>query len=86
MPALSGLEHISAMLAHVAMTLMVMRAVVRGRVGWLLAAIGVHAAVDGFAVWGITNFGAGGTEAGLAVFGIALAVFIARAASSERAM
>jgi uncharacterized membrane protein YhfC len=85
MPALSGLERISAMIAHVAMTLMVMRAVVRGRIGWLLAAIGVHATVDGFAVWGMTNLGALGTEVGVAVFGALLAGVIASEARSARA-
>ena len=72
-PAVSGLERVFAITAHVAMSVMVMRAVVRGRLGWLLAAIGAHTALDGFAVWGTSRLGAAGTEAGVA----AIAAFLA---------
>jgi uncharacterized membrane protein YhfC len=73
---LGGVERVVAITSHVAMSVMVMRAVVRQRIGWLFAAIGSHAAIDAFAVWGMSRFGVYGTEAGAAVFALAFAAAI----------
>jgi uncharacterized membrane protein YhfC len=76
-PVMAGLERVFALTAHVAMSVMVMRAVVlRGRIGWLLAAIGAHVSLDAFAVWGMSRFGVLGTEAGAGVLALAFAASI----------
>jgi uncharacterized membrane protein YhfC len=72
-PIVGGMERVFAVTAHVAMSVMVMRAVVRGRLGWLAAAVACHAALDGFAVWGMSRLGALATEAGVGVFALFLA-------------
>src|SRR4029079_13320898 len=71
MPILGGLERVFAMMAHIALSVLVMRAVARGRVGYLLLAIGAHAAMDGAAVWSMRTLGTGFTEALVAVVGFA---------------
>ncbi len=75
-PVTIGLERVFAMTAHVAMSVMVMRAIVRRRVGWLVAAIGAHTALDAFAVWGIRRIGVTGTEIGVGVFALGFAAAI----------
>ena len=74
--AVGGLERVFAIIAHVAMSVMVMRAVARARLGWLLAAIGSHTALDAFAVWSVKTLGVGATEAGVTVFALAFVAFI----------
>jgi uncharacterized membrane protein YhfC len=69
-PMMGGLERVFAITAHVAMSVMVMRAVVRGRVRWLLAAIAAHAALDGFAVLGMSRLGVMGVEVGAGIFAL----------------
>jgi len=50
LPLLGGLERVSAITVQIALSLLVLRAFTRQNLGWLLAAIGVHAMVDGVAV------------------------------------
>ncbi|MFQ6102156.1 MAG: YhfC family glutamic-type intramembrane protease [Anaerolineae bacterium] len=51
LPLLGGLERVCAITIQIALSLLVVRALVRRNVGWLLAAIGAHALVDGVAVF-----------------------------------
>ena len=53
-----------------------MRSVVRRRIGWLLAAIAAHTALDAWAVWGMSRFGPLPTEAGVAASAVAFGVAI----------
>jgi uncharacterized membrane protein YhfC len=50
LPLLGGLERVFAMAIQVALSLLVVRALARDNLLWLLAAIGAHALVDGVAV------------------------------------
>jgi uncharacterized membrane protein YhfC len=50
LPLLGGLERVFGMVIHVALSLLVVQAVVRDDLAWLLAAVGAHAVVDGVAV------------------------------------
>lgn len=50
MPLLGGLERIFAIIIQIALSLLVVRSLVRRNLGWLLAAIGAHALVDGVTV------------------------------------
>jgi uncharacterized membrane protein YhfC len=50
LPLLGGLERVFAMAIQIALSLLVVRALVRDNPAWLLAAIGAHAVVDGVAV------------------------------------
>ncbi|MDY7078675.1 MAG: YhfC family glutamic-type intramembrane protease [Chloroflexota bacterium] len=51
LPLLGGLERISAITIQIALSLLVVRALTHHHVGWLLAAIGAHALVDGVVVF-----------------------------------
>lgn len=51
LPLLGGLERVSAITVQIALSLLVLRAFTRQNPGWLLAAIGAHAVVDGVAVF-----------------------------------
>lgn len=62
-PAVGGIERVSAMTAHIGMTVLVMRSVSRHNPLYLLAAIGAHTAVDAGAVWSISHFSTAATEA-----------------------
>jgi len=70
---LAGLERLFAITFHIAMAVLVMRAVVRQRVGYLIAAITAHATMDFLAVWGSKTVGPIWTE--VIVGTIALAAF-----------
>ena len=50
LPLLGGLERVFAITIQIAMSLLVVRALVRHNVGWLLAAIGAHTLVDSVTV------------------------------------
>lgn len=70
MPLLAGLERVLAITFHIAAATLVMRSVTRGRPGYLLAAIGLHAVLNAWAVWAMQTAGIWATYAGLV--GIAL--------------
>jgi len=70
--ALGGLERVFAVMCHLGMTVLVMRAVTRGRVRWLLAAILVHTVLDAGAVYAMREWGLLATEGLVALKGIAL--------------
>jgi len=68
MSVLAGLERLFAITLQIAMALLVVRAVARWQPLHLLAAIGLHTAVDFWAVWGMGTLGAVWVEIGVAVF------------------
>ena len=70
MSVLAGLERIFAITLQIAMALLVVRAVARRQPLYLLAAIGLHTAVDFWAVWGAGTFGTIWVEVGVAAFAI----------------
>ncbi len=65
MPLVAGLERLCAIALQISMALLVMRAVTRRNPAWLLAAIGLHTAIDFWAVWAMQTLGIAWTEAGL---------------------
>ncbi len=67
LPLLGGLERLFAMCFHVAMALLVLRAVVTGRVVLLLLAMALHAGLNGAAVLTSRTLGPVATEALLAI-------------------
>lgn len=67
LPAVGGLERVFAITLHIALAVLVMRAVTRGRPAYLWAAIGLHAATDAWAVWAMQSVGMWGTEGGVAL-------------------
>ncbi|PKO21449.1 MAG: hypothetical protein CVU38_14655, partial [Chloroflexi bacterium HGW-Chloroflexi-1] len=71
MSAMAGLERVFAITFHIAMAVLVMRAVVRNRIGYLLAAIAAHAALDFVAVWGAQRLGVIWVEVSVAVIALA---------------
>jgi len=83
MPILGGLERIVAVAAHVAMTLLVMRAVVQRAPIWLGTAILAHAAVDGVALVAARTLGAAATEGVIAVLAVGLLAVALRARGPE---
>jgi uncharacterized membrane protein YhfC len=50
LPLLGGLERVSGVIIQVALSLLVVQALARNNLSWLLAAVGAHALVDGVAV------------------------------------
>ena len=66
MSILAGLERVFAITLQIAMALLVVRSVARRQPLYLLAAIGLHTAVDFWAVWGASNarHGLGGSRRG----------------------
>jgi hypothetical protein len=62
-----GLERVFAITLQIAMALLVVRSVARQQIGYLLAAIALHTAVDAWAVYASQTWGIAVTEAGLAV-------------------
>jgi uncharacterized membrane protein YhfC len=72
MTVVGGAERVFAMMAHIGMTVLVMRAVARRNVGYLLAAIVAHTVLDGFAVWAMARLGIAWTEGGVAIIALAL--------------
>lgn len=79
-------ERAMAMTLHIALQLMVVRAVRTGRWGWLVLAIGVHAAVDSGAVALMRATGQNVllVEGALTVVGAACAAFILRELRAAR--
>jgi uncharacterized membrane protein YhfC len=70
MPIVGGMERVFAITLQIAMALLVVRSVAERQVKYLLAAIGIHAAVDAYAVWGMQTLGIFGTELGLAMMAL----------------
>ena len=68
MSILAGLERVFAITLQIAMALLVVRSVARRQPLYLLAAIGLHTAVDFWAVWGMGTLGVVWVEVGVAVF------------------
>lgn len=65
MPLLAGFERLCAIALQISLAVLVMRAVTRRNLAWLLAAIGLHTAIDFWAVWAMQTLGTTWTEAGL---------------------
>lgn len=68
-PLLAGLERVFTIMFHIAMTVLVMRAIVHRQPSYLLAAVAAHTATDTWVVWGMRTLGMAWTELGLAVVG-----------------
>ena len=66
LPLVAGLERLAAIALQISMALLVMRAVTRRNPVWLLAAIGLHTAIDFWGVWALQTLGTLWTEVGLA--------------------
>lgn len=84
---LAGIERLGAIAFHVMASHLVMRAVARRRIGWLLLAVAAHAAFDGFAVASMKALGGYPTSAifgalGLVCVAITLGLRRARAAKA----
>ncbi|MCA9554080.1 MAG: YhfC family intramembrane metalloprotease [Myxococcales bacterium] len=71
-----AVERLSALTAHVAMTVLVMRTVATRNLAWLGAAILAHAALDATAVFFAMRFGAWPTEAVVAVYALGFLAII----------
>ncbi len=71
LPVLAGLERVLAITLHIALATLVMRAVAHNRLGYLLAAIGLHTLANAWAVWAMQSAGMWATYAGL----LAIALF-----------
>jgi uncharacterized membrane protein YhfC len=54
-PIWGGIERISAIATHVALSVLVMRAVTRRQLGYVVLAIVLHATLDGMSVWLVHN-------------------------------
>jgi Raf kinase inhibitor-like YbhB/YbcL family protein len=78
MAVLGGVERLFAMTSHVLFTVLVMRAVTRGKPGWLLLAILAHAALDALAVVCVKTLGPVWTEVLLAIWGVIAVALIVR--------
>jgi len=78
LPLLAGLERVFAITFHIAMAVLVMRAITRRNIGYLVAAIAAHAALDFWAVWAVRTLGTTWTEVGVAVAAIAALLLIVR--------
>jgi uncharacterized membrane protein YhfC len=72
MPAVAGLERVFALMIHIALAVLVMRSFTHRNLLYLAAAIGVHAAVNFWAVWAMPKVGALWVEVGVAVMALAL--------------
>jgi uncharacterized membrane protein YhfC len=70
MPVLGGLERVFAITLQIAMALLVVRSVAEHKIKYLLVAIGIHTAVDAFAVWSMQTLGIYATELGVAVMAL----------------
>jgi uncharacterized membrane protein YhfC len=86
-PLVGALERVFALTLHLAFSLLVLQAFVRGSLRWLVAAIAWHAAVDAAAVFGVQHWSLGATEAVVAAnAAVALLVILAlRPRSAGRA-
>jgi uncharacterized membrane protein YhfC len=72
MAVVGGVERVFAMTAHIGMTVLVMRAVSRKNIAYLIAAIAAHTVLDMYAVWAMARLGIWWTEAGVAVFALGM--------------
>ncbi len=70
LPILAGLERVMAITLHIALATLGMRSVARRRPLYLLAAIGLHTAVNAWAVWAVQTAGIWATYAGLLAFAV----------------
>jgi hypothetical protein len=70
MAAITGLERVFAITLQIAMALLVVRSVAERQIKYLLAAIGIHTAIDAFAVWSMQTLGIFPTELGVAVMAL----------------
>ena len=70
MAVIGGLERVFAITLQIAMALLVVRSVAERQIKYLLAAIGIHTAIDAFAVWSMQTLGLFPTELGVAVMGL----------------
>jgi uncharacterized membrane protein YhfC len=77
-PVMAGLERPFAIAFHIAMSVLVMRAVMRRQLGYLAAAIMAHTALDWWAVWGTNQLSLLWTEVGLALIAAASLWLIVR--------
>lgn len=73
-PLVGGLERVSALAAHLGLNVLVVRAGVKRRIGWLGAAIAGHAALDAYAVWAARELGTLWTELGVAAIAAVILV------------
>ena len=78
LPLLAGLERVFAITFHIAMAVLVMRAFTRRNIGYLVAAIAAHAALDFWAVWAVRTLGTTWTEVGVGVAALAALWLIVR--------
>jgi uncharacterized membrane protein YhfC len=77
-PLLAGLERAFTITFHIAVSVLVMRAVMRRQAGYLLAAVVAHTAYDAWAVWGNRSLGLLWTELGLGLIAAAALWLIVR--------
>jgi uncharacterized membrane protein YhfC len=82
-PLAGALERVSALVLHLGFSLLVLEAVVRRALGWLLAAIAWHAAVDAAAVFGLQHWSLASVET-LVAFNAAAALVIVVALRPRR--
>lgn len=80
---LGAVERVWALAFHLAASLLVMQALVRGQWRWLFAAIGLHALFNGVAVVMVARYGVVATEAALGVFTIFTLLIIWRLRTAE---
>jgi uncharacterized membrane protein YhfC len=78
LPIYGGIERVSAIACHIGMSVLVMRAVTHRRVSYLAAAIGVHTALDAFALLLHTSLGILLTEVFALVFGAVMIWLVLR--------
>jgi len=72
---LGGLERVFAILAHLALSVMVLQVFLRRAIRWLFLAIGFHALLDMLAVVAVQRVGPYATEGALAVFSL-LSIYV----------
>lgn len=70
LPAVAGLERVFAITLHIALAALVMRSVARRQPVYLLAAIGLHAAANAWAVWAGQTVGTWAMEGGVAALAL----------------
>ncbi|MGD8237551.1 MAG: YhfC family glutamic-type intramembrane protease [Armatimonadota bacterium] len=83
---LGAFERVWAMCLHLSLAVMVLQALTRGRLVWLGAAIGWHAAVNAIAIFGVGTWGPYWTEAALGACGLVSVaiVYALRPGDAER--
>ena len=70
LPVVAGLERVFAIMLHIALATLVMRAVTRRQLLYLLAAVALHTAANAWAIWALKTAGMGITEGGVAVLAL----------------